>query len=84
MLGGEGTCNIIDFIIKDCIFYRQLCDGQALEIFEAMWNYAKSLGVLPLKDELEGIEKNIILARILNSCSRNCFFEVFRDFTGEL
>lgn len=38
----------------------------ALRIFEAMWKEAKLLGVLPLKDPLEGIEVDIKIARILN------------------
>lgn len=38
-----------------------------LKIFEQMWIYATELGVLPLKDPLEEIEKNIKLAKLLNS-----------------
>jgi len=38
----------------------------ALRIFEAMWKEAVLLGVLPLKDPLEGIEVDIKIARILN------------------
>jgi len=38
----------------------------ALRLFEAMWNEAMLLGVLPLKDPLEGIEVDIRIARILN------------------
>lgn len=38
-----------------------------LKIFEHMWIYATELGVLPLKDPLEEIEKNIKLAKLLNS-----------------
>jgi hypothetical protein len=40
--------------------------GSALRIFEAMWREAMLLGVLPLKDPLEGIEVDIKIARILN------------------
>lgn len=40
---------------------------EALKIFEAMWREGLSLGVLPLKDPLEGIEVDIRIARILNS-----------------
>lgn len=39
---------------------------EALRIFEAMWKEGISLGVLPLKDPLEGIEVDIRIARILN------------------
>ena len=38
----------------------------ALRIFEAMWKEAILLGVVPLKDPLEGIEVDIKIARILN------------------
>lgn len=38
----------------------------ALRIFEAMWKEASLLGVLPLKDPLEGIEVDIKIARTLN------------------
>jgi len=39
---------------------------QSLSIFEAMWKEGLLLGVLPLKDPLEGIEVDIRIARILN------------------
>jgi hypothetical protein len=38
----------------------------ALRIFEGMWEEGRKLGVLPLKDPLEGIEVDIRIARILN------------------
>jgi hypothetical protein len=38
----------------------------ALRIFEAMWDEGRKLGVLPLKDPLEGIDVDIRIARILN------------------
>jgi hypothetical protein len=37
-----------------------------LQIFEALYREACSLGVLPLKDPLDGIESDIRLARIMN------------------
>jgi hypothetical protein len=37
-----------------------------LRIFEALYQEACSLGVLPLKDPLEGIEVDIHLARVIN------------------
>lgn len=46
-----------------------------LRIFEAMWEEAVNLGVLPFKDPLEGIEVDIKIGRILNS------IHVRRDFT---
>jgi hypothetical protein len=42
--------------------------AEALKLFEAMWNEAVALKVLPSKDPLEGIEKDIKIARILNAC----------------
>ncbi|MFA4830544.1 MAG: hypothetical protein WC855_00460 [Thermodesulfovibrionales bacterium] len=50
---------------------ERLSYAQALKIFEAMWKEAVKLGVLPLKDPLEGIETDIELARVLNSCSKS-------------
>jgi hypothetical protein len=40
--------------------------GSALRIFEGMWRKGLALGVLPLKDPLEGIEVDIRIARMLN------------------
>jgi len=40
--------------------------ASALCLFEAMWRECMLLGVLPLKDPLEGIEVDIKIARILN------------------
>ena len=37
-----------------------------LRLFEALYREAMVLGVLPLKDPLEGIENDIRLARVLN------------------
>ena len=50
---------------------ERLSYAQALKIFEAMWKEAVKLGVFPLKDPLEGIETDIELARVLNSCSKS-------------
>ncbi|MBW1803397.1 MAG: hypothetical protein JRJ85_22035 [Deltaproteobacteria bacterium] len=40
--------------------------ASALRIFEGMWLEGISLGVLPLKDPLEGIDVDIRIARMLN------------------
>jgi hypothetical protein len=37
-----------------------------LRIFEALYQEAKQVGVLPLKDPLEGIDVDIRLAQVLN------------------
>ena len=42
---------------------------QALAIFEDMWKEGVTLGVLPPRNPLEGIETDIRIARILN-CSK--------------
>jgi len=52
-------------IIKE----ERLSFKQALAIFEAMWKEEVTLGVLPPRDPLEGIEIDIKIARILN-CSK--------------
>ncbi len=49
----------------------RLDHSKALEIFTRLWEEGRALGVLPPADPMEGIETDIIIARILNSCSRN-------------
>lgn len=46
----------------------RLSYSQSLQIFTDMWNEGVRLGVLPLKNPLEGIEVDIKVAKILNSC----------------
>ena len=48
---------------------ESLSYNEALRIFEALWQEGVSLGVLPPEDPLEGIETDIRVARILNSCT---------------
>jgi hypothetical protein len=43
----------------------------SLKIFASMWDQAVKLGVLPPKDPMEGIETDIKIAGILNSCLKN-------------
>jgi len=50
---------------KETLSYRD-----ALKIYESMWLEAKALGILPLKNPLDGIEVKIKISRILNSCSK--------------
>lgn len=38
-----------------------------LRVFEALWQEAVKLGVLPLADLLEGIESDVHLAEMLNA-----------------
>jgi hypothetical protein len=42
----------------------------ALRIFTSLWMEGQSLGVLPPEDPMDGIETDIKVARILNSCSK--------------
>lgn len=52
-----------EFISKQKLSYRQ-----SLQLFEAMWNEGMKLGILPPKDPLEGIDVDIKIAKVLNSC----------------
>jgi hypothetical protein len=63
-------------VIKDAKFFSEFNDSQmrqekldyasSLRVFGEMWKEGILLGVLPLKDPLEGIEVDIRIARILN------------------
>ncbi len=44
--------------------------SKALALVESLWEEAKSLGIFPLKDPLEGIDVDIRVAQVLNSCSK--------------
>jgi hypothetical protein len=52
-----------EFISKDKLSYKQ-----SLRIFESLWQEGLNLGILPPKDPLEGIEVDLRIANILNSC----------------
>lgn len=41
---------------------------KAFNIFSAMWQEAMEMGIIPFKDSMAGIEVDIRMARILNSC----------------
>lgn len=56
---------------RELIKKEKLSFKQALAIFEAMWKEGVNLGVLPPKEPLEGIEVDIRIARILNTCSKD-------------
>jgi len=69
-------------LIRDQQYYRRfenavianerLSHGQAIAIFEAMWQEAVELGVLPGPDATAGLETDIRVAGILNRCSSSC------------
>ena len=42
---------------------------ESLAVFEALWREAVSLGKLPLKNPLEGLEKDFRIAKVLNPSS---------------
>lgn len=46
----------------------RLSHEQSRKLFSAMWKEAMLFGVFPPSDPLEGIEVDIRVARILNSC----------------
>ncbi len=43
----------------------------SLRIFTSMWKQAVTMGVLPPKKTLEGIETDIKIANVLNSCLKS-------------
>ena len=55
---------------KKLISEETLNYEEGLRIFEGMWNLASELKVFPSENPMEGIEKDIELARILNLCSK--------------
>ncbi|MCU4139026.1 MAG: hypothetical protein MW689_000815 [Thermodesulfobacteria bacterium] len=50
---------------------KKLSYEEALKIIDALWEEGLALKVLPPKDPLEGIETDIKIARILNSCLKS-------------
>lgn len=53
-----------DFIKKERLSYEQ-----SLDIVESLWAEGVALGILPLKEYSSGIDIDIRIASILNSCS---------------
>lgn len=49
---------------------HRLSHRQALAILDGLWAEGRALGVLPSKDPMAGIEVDIRVASILNSCSK--------------
>ncbi len=48
---------------------------RAMKLFTALYNEAKDLGVFPPEDPMEGIDVDIRIARIINSCLKNSLLE---------
>lgn len=51
---------------KEWIKKEKLSILQSFKVFQLLLDEAKTLGVFPLSDPLEGIEKDIKVAKILN------------------
>ena len=49
---------------------QKLTPEQAFQILDSMREEAVTLGTLPSKDPMEGIEVDLRIAEILNSCSK--------------
>ena len=49
---------------------HRLTHRQALALLDGLWAEGRTLGVLPPVDPLAGIEVDIRVAAILNSCSK--------------
>jgi len=65
--------HFLEKIEKDIILKNKLSYEQSLKIFESMWKEGIKLGILPLKDPLDGLEVDLKIAKILNSCSKKSF-----------
>jgi hypothetical protein len=48
-------------VCRDAVDYRK-----NLKIYEALYQEARTLGVFPLKDPLDGIDSDIRIARVMN------------------
>jgi hypothetical protein len=55
-----------EFLAREKLPYKK-----ALHIFESLWREGITLGVLPPDDPSEGLEVDLRIAKVLNSCSRN-------------
>ncbi len=56
----------------ELISQQRFTHAQALAIYESLWQEGIELGVLPPKDPMEGIEADLRLAAVINSCSKSC------------
>ncbi len=54
-------------LFEDALARKNPADyGRNLQIFTALYREACALGILPLKDPLDGIDLDIRLARVMN------------------
>jgi hypothetical protein len=63
--------DILERLEREVIKKERLSFRQALTIFEAMWGEGVTLGILPPRDPLEGIDVDIRVARILNCLKKS-------------
>ncbi len=66
----EMVKNLEDEFIKN---QGNLSYDQSLKLFTAMWREAVTLEIFPPEDPLEGIEADIKIAKVLNSCLKRSF-----------
>ena len=68
-------------MIRDTVYKQQFEDdlarregrpdhAKSLKIFTQLWDEGRAKGGLPPVDPMDGIETDVRVARILNSCSR--------------
>jgi len=66
-------------MIKDPVLVKKFEDAfirdegklnfdSSMQLFASMWNEAVRFGVFPPKDPLEGIDVDVRVAKVLNSC----------------
>ncbi len=65
--------HLIKDLEKEFISKNKLSYKQSLRIFESLWQEGLNLGILPPKDPLEGIEVDLRIANILNSCLKKSY-----------
>jgi hypothetical protein len=53
-----------EFLVRESLDFEK-----SMKIFEGLWKEGMERGVLPPKDPMEGIEVDIKMARVVNSCS---------------
>lgn len=60
--------HLLEDMEKNFISKQRMSYKQSLKIFESMWNEGIKLDILPPKKALDGIEVDIKIAKVLNSC----------------
>jgi len=63
--------HLLEDLEREFLSSEKLPYHKALRLFEAMWKEGVQFGALPPRDPSEGLEVDLTIARVLNSCSRN-------------